>query len=100
MHLSLPPLQRESDDNVSIEELTASALSPLCAIDVALLTEALSKNPTGKIQVAILPDIETIQWQHSREEFVSNELFQRVPVIKGALTGILGKRVWCIWTRT
>ena len=56
--------------------------------------------------VALVPDLETLQWHHAREEFVARELHGRSPEVKGALTTYRAgkcpatKRVWCIWTRT
>ncbi|EOD51350.1 putative gnat family acetyltransferase protein [Neofusicoccum parvum UCRNP2] len=54
----------------------------------------------GKTRVAIVPDIDTIRWHHSREEFVGEEFYGNNPVVKGAIFGEEeGKRVWCYWTR-
>lgn len=57
--------------------------------------------PKGsKTAVALIPDLETIQWHHAREEFVGQEIHRKVPKIKGAIVGDeVGKRVWCYWTR-
>lgn len=50
--------------------------------------------------MAFIPDVETIQWHHAREEFVGQEVHGKVPMIKGAIVGDkVGKRVWCYWTR-
>jgi hypothetical protein len=55
---------------------------------------------SSKTAVALIPDIETVQWHHAREEFVGQEVHGRVPKIKGAIVGDeVGKRVWCYWTR-
>lgn len=54
----------------------------------------------GKAVVALVPDVETLEWHHAREDFVGKELYGKVPEIKGAIVGTEpGKRVWCIWTR-
>lgn len=54
----------------------------------------------SKTAVALVPDIETVQWHHAREEFVGQEVHGRVPQVKGAIVGNeVGKRVWCYWTR-
>lgn len=54
----------------------------------------------SKTAVALVPDLETIQWHHAREEFVGQEVHGKVPRIKGAIVGdVVGKRVWCYWTR-
>lgn len=50
--------------------------------------------------MALIPDVETMQWHHAREEFVGQEIYGKVPKIKGAIVGDeVGKRVWCYWTR-
>lgn len=50
--------------------------------------------------MALLPDIETIEWHHARENYVAMELHGKQPKIKGAIIGDeKGKRVWCYWTR-
>lgn len=50
--------------------------------------------------VALVPDVETVQWHHAREEFVGQEVYGKVPQVKGAIVGEeVGKRVWCYWTR-
>ena len=54
----------------------------------------------SKTAVALIPDLETVQWHHAREEFVGQEAHGKVPKIKGAIVGDeVGKRVWCYWTR-
>tara|TARA_R110002003_G_scaffold23_5_gene1143 strand:+ start:10176 stop:10784 length:609 start_codon:yes stop_codon:yes gene_type:complete len=81
--------------------LYAEDLAELCNLDGASLRRALEKRPKGsKAAVALLPDIETVQWHHAREEFVGMELRGETPKVKGAIVGSeRGKRVWCIWTR-
>ena len=59
-----------------------------------------SRSKGSKPAVALIPDLETIQWHHAREEFVGQEVHGKVPQIKGAIVGDeVGKRVWCYWTR-
>ena len=52
-----------------------------------------------RIRVALIPDIETIQWHHAGEEYSANNLFGRDPNVKGAIADIQGKIAWCTWTR-
>lgn len=70
-------------------------------MDEGLIRKALESRPHGsKPAVALIPDIETVEWHHAREEFVGQEAHGRVPKIKGAIVGDeVGKRVWCYWTR-
>jgi hypothetical protein len=81
--------------------LYAEDLAELCEIDVASVKRGLETRPKGsKTAVALLPDIDTIEWHHAREDFVGTELHGRTPKIKGAIVGTeKGKRVWCYWTR-
>lgn len=54
----------------------------------------------SKTAVALIPDLETIQWHHAREEFVGQEVHGKAPNVKGAIVGDeAGNRVWCYWTR-
>lgn len=82
--------------------LYTSDLAELCAIDENLLRSKMEKLSSGpsQVRVTFIPDLQTYQWHHAREEFVSEELLGRVPGVKGAMVGgEPGKRVWCVWTR-
>jgi hypothetical protein len=81
--------------------LYAEDLEQLCEIDVAAIRRSLDSRPKGsKTAVALLPDIETIQWHHARENFVGQQIHGGIPKIKGAIVGTeKGKRVWCYFTR-
>jgi hypothetical protein len=46
----------------------------------------------------ILPDHDHMLWSHRKEEFVSQKLFGKQPLVKGALAGQPGNRVWAVWT--
>ncbi|KAI9826099.1 MAG: hypothetical protein M1832_000548 [Thelocarpon impressellum] len=112
-HLSLPPLPPlpggAHDANPSALPATAplhaSALPGLCATDEHLLRRHLSTStrPPFKVRVALIPDYETIQWHHAREEFVAGEIWpaREPPAVKGALVSSdgAGSRAWCVWTR-
>ncbi|KAJ4361632.1 hypothetical protein N0V95_001709 [Ascochyta clinopodiicola] len=81
--------------------LYAEDLPELCKLDEVLIRKGLESRPQGsKIAVALVPDLETVQWHHAREEFVGQEVHGKVPKIKGAIVGDeVGRRVWCYWTR-
>ncbi|KAH7054636.1 hypothetical protein B0J12DRAFT_658384 [Macrophomina phaseolina] len=102
-HISVPAVEEQplAAKLPSVRDLHAEDLPGLCADDVALLRQRLVDSPAdGKTRVALVPDIDTIRWHHSREEFVGKEFYGDVPVVKGALIGEeKGKRVWCYWTR-
>lgn len=61
----------------------------------------MEARPKGsRTAVALIPDVETMQWHHAREEFVGQEIFGKMPKIKGAIVGDeVGKRAWCYWAR-
>jgi hypothetical protein len=84
-----------------VRPVYAKDLEELCKIDVAAIRRSLeSRSKDSKTTVALLPDLETIQWHHARENFVGQELRGEEPMVKGAIVGEeKGKRVWCYWTR-
>ncbi|KAI9821854.1 MAG: hypothetical protein M1827_002436 [Pycnora praestabilis] len=102
-HITLPTVSAEEDALRRSQPLTAQSLQALCDIDEALLRRNLRRaniSEQGKVQIALIPDIETISWHHAREEFVAHELFGRRPDVKGAIVEVeVGRRAWCIWTR-
>ena len=83
------------------QPLYAENLAALCEIDVTCVRRSFeSRSKSDKTAVALLPDSETIEWHHAREDFVCMELHGKTPKIKGAIVGTeVGKRVWCYWTR-
>ena len=85
-------------------EILADDLAELCKLDEEYIRAELSSPSWGppKFRVALMPDAQTLQWHHAREEFAAKELFDREPKVKGAMakSDTPGERVWCIWTRT
>lgn len=80
--------------------LYSADMPELCTIDEQLVRSSLSQAPKNKTHVALVPDIATIKWHHAREEFVAQELHNKVPDVKGAMVETeSGKRVWCYFTR-
>lgn len=81
--------------------LHAEDLAALCEKDEALLRASMSRPSPDKNsnpRFAIIPNHEHILWHHAKEEFCSQRLFGKTPVIKGAIAGPSGNRVWAIWT--
>lgn len=107
-HVALLRLADDEQDShhyhVSAAKLLyTSDLAELSSIDETLLRSKMEKHSSesSQVQVAFIPDLQTYQWHHAREEFVAEELLGRVPEVKGAMMGTeLGKRVWGVWTRT
>ncbi len=82
----------------------AHDLSELCRLDEEYMRAKMLSpvDKSSRVRVALIPDAQTMQWHHAREEFAAKELFGRTPNVKGAMTQDknTGERVWCIWTRT
>ncbi|MCJ1465875.1 hypothetical protein MMC07_004494 [Pseudocyphellaria aurata] len=107
-HIALPRLANDRRDShynhLPVAKLLHTTdLAELCRNDetqLRLKLETLSSQ-SSKTQVTFIPDLQTYQWHHAREEFLAKELVDRVPGVKGAKVGTEpGKRVWCVWTRT
>jgi hypothetical protein len=100
-HIAIPGNPKAVDALPSARPLYAENLAELCEIDVMSMRRSLESRPKGSnIAVALVPNIETVQWHHAREEFVGMELHGKTPEIKGAIVGSeKGKRIWCLWTR-
>ena len=77
-------------------------LPALVEADEKMLRRELSRpSPSGKpIRVAILPDLDQIQWHLTRAGFVCEQLFPGTrPTSHGAVyTSSSGARVWVIWS--
>lgn len=99
-HIHLPPQVSGLTGVVAgskIKLLFAEDLAALCARDEAQVRRKITRH--NGLAVAIVPDVETIQWHHAREEFVGNEHLGRKPTVKGALVAAGKDTVWCIWSR-
>ena len=101
-HIALPPVA----DNIGPEPrpLHAEDLKQLCLMDEAsVIKKGLVRQSAkaGKTMVCLIPDWETMQWHHAREEFAARELLDgTVPEVKGAYLHCKdGSRMWCIWSR-
>ena len=108
-HIALDPIVNDQHRTLlsaglpTASPLYAEDLAKLCRADEIALKSQLENSGAGstRITVALLPDVQTIQWHHAREEFAANELLGRWPHVKGAIVqGEIGNRVWCIFTRT
>jgi hypothetical protein len=98
----LPFSTNENPAASSARPLASSDLEPLCAQDCNALQKQLENAKDGKTHVVLLPDLETMQWHHHREDFVTEKLFpsRPPPCIKGAISASPeGRRIWAIWTR-
>ncbi|KAK7417351.1 hypothetical protein QQX98_004628 [Neonectria punicea] len=81
---------------ISFEDLPS-----LTARDEQLLRSKIS-SPSSKIRTAVLPDLDTLQWHLTREDFMCKYILSRTPSIRGAIytpTGAPNSQIWAIWTR-
>jgi len=99
-HVALQPSKLPHGAQVDCIPLHDDDLQALCEIDEAQLRKQLVQEKSDKIRVALIPDLETYQWHHHREVFVTSKIFAKTPTIKGAISGEPGSRVWAIWTRS
>lgn len=85
---------------LDVRMLRSEDLAELCAMDEELVRRRMSKSSNAdRTEVALVPDYPAVQIHHAREEFLTKELFDRTPEIKGAIVGEPGSRVWCYWNR-
>jgi hypothetical protein len=99
-HISLSPAALPSVSEVNCTPLKDEDIQALCEWDEAQLRTELAQAKDDKIQVALIPDHDTMQWHHLRELFMTQKIFGRSPDIRGAIAGPPGSRVWAIWTRS
>ena len=97
-HIAFPPVTGKPDSTA--KRLTSLDLFELCGVDEQYIRRDLRNAKDGKIHVALIPDNDTMQWFHLREDFMTVKIFGRSPTIKGGLAGSPGSRVWAIWTRS
>lgn len=96
-HVSLSSASSTPRNLPAVSLLKASDIGELCMLDEKLVRRRMAKSNGSA--VALIPNIATVSWHHAREEFVAKELFNKNPIIKGAVSGEVGSRVWCYWTR-
>jgi hypothetical protein len=99
-HIEFPPVLLPSGgDSMSAKLLESKDLQKLCELDEAMIRQTLARTRDGKTYVCIVPDHEHIQWHHVREDFMCQKIFGKQPMVKGAIIGEEGHRLWAIWTR-
>ena len=109
-HIELPAVGRQSGNPWSgeipdTENIFCMILPALCERDSRMLRDMLVRErrregQAGRTQVALVPDLQTMQWHHAREEFIAEEVVGRpLPRSKGAIAMRGDYEVWCIWCR-
>ncbi|CZR67482.1 uncharacterized protein PAC_17381 [Phialocephala subalpina] len=95
-HLEFPA-QSHSDLEGTVS-LQAGDIEALCIEDEKIIRKDLATPSASRTKMMILPDHSHMLWHHSKEEFVAQKLFSKIPHVKGALIGEHGSRVWALWT--
>ncbi|KAJ6447161.1 Acyl-CoA N-acyltransferase [Purpureocillium lavendulum] len=121
-HLSFPvdlsaaaaaPERRDDGAVTTTTPITDENLPALVALDEKLLrarmaadddTGSGSGSGSTKTRVAILPDMEHMQWHFAREAFMSTHHLGRAPAVHGAVcvadpSSSSSSRVWAVWVR-
>jgi hypothetical protein len=98
--LVLPAKSTYGDDAIGSTPLYNYHLADLCEIDTCQIRLALERQSTDCVHMALVPDLATIRWHHTRESFICYRTSGRIPVVRGAISGQPGRRIWAIWTRT
>jgi len=80
--------------------LESKDIEALCNLDEKYIRKELAQAKDGKTHVALVPDYQTMQWHHLREDFLTSRIFSKSPTTRGAIAGSPGNRVWAIWTRS
>lgn len=89
-----------------ITDITDAQLPALAERDETLLRNTIaSPSPNGShmTRVAVIPDMDTLNWHYRREDFIHNHVYGHKPTVRGALyTSPISSsvRVWALWTRT
>ncbi|KAL8828721.1 MAG: hypothetical protein Q9191_002429 [Dirinaria sp. TL-2023a] len=106
-HVALRALEYEERDSDSkrlprADPLYDNDLVDLCRADETALRAKIAGSAKAQaMTVALLPDMETMQWHKAREVFTAKELLGKTPEVRGAIAHAENdSRVWCIWTRT
>ncbi|OTA04016.1 hypothetical protein A9Z42_0045590 [Trichoderma parareesei] len=100
-----PPEPEPSSSSSSMITLLGDEHIPeLADRDEELLRKEIAKpNPVNpsKVRVAVIPDLDALQWHFYREAFICNAAFGRKPSVHGAMytSPSTGSRVWAWFER-
>lgn len=91
-------------NHLSAITLTTEHFPTLLKEDLKRLTSQVEKTALSaqKPALAIVPDLQTMEWHHLRQKFMISKLFpgRPTPTINGAISaGPVGSRVWIIFSR-
>lgn len=91
-------------DTSSVTLIHEEHLAELAERDEALIRKEIAKPnavDASKFRVAVIPDIDALQWHFYREAFICSAAFGRKPTVHGALytSPSTGSRVWGLFER-
>ncbi|KAL6886380.1 hypothetical protein HDV57DRAFT_388200 [Trichoderma longibrachiatum] len=94
----------EVDTASNVMLLGEERIAELAESDEELLRKEMAKpnsEDPAKIRVAVIPDLDALQWHFYREAFICNASFGRKPSVHGALytSPSTGSRVWAWFER-
>jgi GNAT superfamily N-acetyltransferase len=95
-HIELTPYPLRTVQAIPIFENDVSAL---CQEDENMTRQSMEALISNKILFMIVPDHANMLWHHRKEELICQYLFKRRPIVKGAMSGKRGNRIWAIWAR-
>ena len=103
-HLFFPvkPTTAPAEPSGPVKPIFDADLPSITQHDEHLLRKKLSSAPAdpAKTRVAIIPDLDTLQWHLARQTFMSNHLFGKAPTVHGAIytpPADPNARVWGYW---
>ncbi|KAH0526633.1 hypothetical protein TsFJ059_009934 [Trichoderma semiorbis] len=91
-------------DTSSVTLIHEEHLAELAERDEVLIRKEIAKPnavDASKFRVAVIPDIDALQWHFYREAFICSAAFGRKPTVHGALytSPSTGSRVWGLFER-
>ncbi|UKZ53959.1 hypothetical protein TrVGV298_007763 [Trichoderma virens] len=91
-------------DTSSVTLIHEEHLAELAERDELLVRKEMAKPnavDASKTRVAVIPDLDALQWHFYREAFICNAAFGRKPTVHGALytSPSTGSRVWGLFER-
>ncbi|KAL7819851.1 hypothetical protein V8C26DRAFT_393579 [Trichoderma gracile] len=94
----------EPDSSSNITLLGDEHVAELAERDEELLRKEIAKPNSAdpsKVRVAVIPDLDALQWHFYREAFICNAAFGRKPSVHGAMytSPSTGSRVWAWFER-
>ncbi|KJZ79169.1 hypothetical protein HIM_01320 [Hirsutella minnesotensis 3608] len=104
-HLAFPVPAAAASPSPAARPILDADVEALARRDEELLRTRLCApaHDPAKTRVAVVPDLDTLQWHFAREALMSTHLFSETPTVRGAVytpaDAPRGARVWAYWVR-